>query len=260
MKIIALMGSQRKNGSGYRYMTQIKNKIISTSGIDFEYLFLSDFDIKMCKGCMVCYEKGEDACPLKDDYLYVIGKLLEADAVIFYSPTYTLSISGMLKNFFDRSSYICHRPLFKGKYAVIMTAVGAFGEKMTLRTLSWIVSAIGFRIIGKIGIRNGGYDRKPDYALKIDKRLQYEALKLVNLIKQNQPIEPSLFELISYNYQKEIFSRDTEGCRYDKQYWINLGWTAPPTDYFYDVKISQIKTAIAKLLTKILIKTGFIAT
>lgn len=260
MKIIALMGSQRKNGSGYKYTAQIEKKIGSISDVDFEYLFLSDFDIKMCKGCMICYEKGEAACPLKDDYLNVIRKLLEADAVILYSPTYTLSISGMLKNFFDRSSYLCHRPLFKGKHALIMTSVGAFGERLALNTLNWIVASFGFKITGKIGIRSGSYDRNPKYALEIDKKLEYEAFKLLDWMKRKQPVKPSFFELVSYNYQKNIFGTDTEGCRYDKKYWRESGWADSCTDYFYDVKISAVKKTIAKFVTKILIKTGYMTT
>ena len=259
MKIVALMGSPRKNGWGCKYTAIIEKKLRSMSDADFEYLFLSDHEIKMCRGCMVCYEKGEEACPLKDGHLDVVRKLLEADAVIFYSPTYTVSISGMLKNFFDRSSYICHRPLFKGKHALLMTSVGAFGDKQALDTLKWIVSAIGFRITGRIGICSGSYEKDSSYAWRIDKKLEREACRLLEHMKQERPIQPTFTELVAYNYQKNFFGSDTEGCRYDKKYWRESGWADPSTGYFYDVKISPVKKTAARLAAKILIKTGILA-
>ncbi|HYF84237.1 MAG TPA: NAD(P)H-dependent oxidoreductase [Clostridia bacterium] len=260
MKILALMGSQRKNGTGYNYVSKIEKAIKEMTEVDFEYVFLSDYDIKMCKGCMVCYEKGEEACPLKDDYLRVIKKLHEADAVIFYSPTYTISISGIMKNFFDRSSYICHRPLFKGKYALIMTTVGAFGEKQALDTLRMIVSVIGYRITGIIGIQNGRYARDSKYVLGIEKRLKAEAIKLIEYASQKAPIKPKFFELLAYNYQKIIFTADTKDCKYDKDYWKNAGWTDPKSTYFYDVQIPILKNLLAGVIVKILIRCRIFAT
>ena len=167
MKIIALNGSPRVRGRGYKYLQFFKESINRNQGIDFNIINLADYRIEQCKGCMICYEKGEESCPQKDDYIALIRTLLDSDAVIFYTPTYTLSVSGMIKNFFDRSSYLFHRPLFKGKYSLILSCAAVFGEGYALRTLTLLSEGVGFRVLGKIGIKNYSYDLKPAYELRI---------------------------------------------------------------------------------------------
>jgi hypothetical protein len=35
--------------------------------VEVEIVRLSDYRIEACRGCKVCFEKGEAYCPLKDD-------------------------------------------------------------------------------------------------------------------------------------------------------------------------------------------------
>lgn len=35
--------------------------------VEFEYLFLKDVNLGLCKGCYTCMLRGEERCPLKDD-------------------------------------------------------------------------------------------------------------------------------------------------------------------------------------------------
>jgi len=35
--------------------------------IDFKVLMLNDVNLKKCRGCYVCFLKGEKNCPLNDD-------------------------------------------------------------------------------------------------------------------------------------------------------------------------------------------------
>jgi multimeric flavodoxin WrbA len=35
--------------------------------VKYEYLFLKDVNLGLCKGCYMCMLRGEDQCPLKDD-------------------------------------------------------------------------------------------------------------------------------------------------------------------------------------------------
>jgi len=178
---------------------------------------------------MICYEKGEESCPQKDDYIALIRTLLDSDAVIFYTPTYTLSVSGMIKNFFDRSSYLFHRPLFKGKYSLILSCAAVFGEGYALRTLTLLSEGVGFRVLGKIGIKNYSYDLKPAYELRIKSLIRKKCRELVSKLRKNEFLKPTLFELVAFNNQKEIFSRKEEGSKYDREYWRKSGWTDSKT-------------------------------
>ena len=88
--------------------------------VTFEYLFLKDVDLKMCRGCFSCVIKGEDFCPIKDDRAKIEDKMLKSDGVIFVTPCYCQNVSALLKNFIDRFSYVFHRPRFFNQKAMAL--------------------------------------------------------------------------------------------------------------------------------------------
>lgn len=255
MHIVALLGSHRKNGAGARYIQLIESAVTRDPEVRFETVSLSDYDIKMCRGCMVCYRLGEAACPLRDQLQEVVAKLVAADAVIFYSPTYTVSVSGRIKNFFDRCSYICHRPVFKGKYALLLTSVGGYGDKQCLRTLGEIVSVFGFKVMGAIGI-SSRYDTDAQYAARMKRRLIQKADELVGLVNSGTPIKPTLQELIAFRYQRMIFGQGAKTLAYDEAYWREAGWLEPETVYYYEVGVPRWKRWVAGVMVRVLVKAG----
>jgi multimeric flavodoxin WrbA len=65
-KVTAFIGSARKK-STYFAVQQFENNLKQYEDIDFEYVFLSDYNLGFCLGCCLCFNKGEVFCPLKDD-------------------------------------------------------------------------------------------------------------------------------------------------------------------------------------------------
>ncbi|MGI6575356.1 MAG: hypothetical protein ACOX3A_05855, partial [bacterium] len=49
--------------------------------IDFEYVFLSEYNLKFCQGCYQCFDQGEEFCPLKDDRDVLLEKIEYSDGV-----------------------------------------------------------------------------------------------------------------------------------------------------------------------------------
>jgi len=92
MKVLAIMGSPRKRGSGYKAVKQIEEKMMELGDIDFDYLFLKDANLQLCRGCFTCISRGEDRCPLKDDRAGIEGKILGSDGVILSSPGYVQNV------------------------------------------------------------------------------------------------------------------------------------------------------------------------
>lgn len=254
MKIMAVMGTYRKNGSGAKYIGQIEHTLNSLPGIEFEYIWLGDYNLNLCRGCMVCYDRGEAACPLKDGYLEAITRLNQADAAIFYSPTYALSISGLMKTFFDRSSFVLHRPYFKGRHALVLTASAAWGERPALRTMKQIVSMMGFSVDGTLAIVNSKYENRLEYREQIERELVRMAKRLSAGVQSGEPVRPSLFELVAFRFQKSAFGKDTDGCKNDKLYWRQMGWAAPESAFYCHARISPVKALLAKVLAWILQK------
>lgn len=114
MKILVIMGSPRK-GNTYRATKKIEKSMQSMGSVEFEYLMLKDTDLSQCRGCFVCFTKGEDHCPCKDDAPVIEQKMHSADGVIFATPVYGMNVSALMKLFIDRFSYIFHRPRFFDK-------------------------------------------------------------------------------------------------------------------------------------------------
>ncbi|HOI12433.1 MAG TPA: flavodoxin family protein [Methanoculleus sp.] len=105
MKILVIMGSPRK-GNTYQAAQRIEEVMRSLGDVEFEYLMLRDVGLEPCRGCLTCFTWGEERCPVRDDAPAVGQKLSDADGVIFASPVYGLAVTGLMKTFIDRFSYL----------------------------------------------------------------------------------------------------------------------------------------------------------
>ncbi|MGB9979655.1 NAD(P)H-dependent oxidoreductase [Methanobacterium sp.] len=101
MNVLAIMGSPNKKGNTYELTRKLEDSMKKLGEVEFEYVFLKDINLKTCRGCGVCFEKGEKFCPLKDDRPMLEEKMHNADGVIFTSPNYVFNVSGIIKNFID---------------------------------------------------------------------------------------------------------------------------------------------------------------
>lgn len=95
MKILALLGSTRKNGNS-QFLTET-----ILEGTDHTIVSLADKQINA-----IIDERHSEAgfSPVDDDYEEVLDLLLSHDVLIFSTPLYWYGMSGPMKNFFDRWS------------------------------------------------------------------------------------------------------------------------------------------------------------
>ena len=104
MKIVGICGSPRRGNTEW-----MLNRLLAAAaqnGADVETLLLRKMDVRMCRGCLTCEEGGKDRkgdCKIKDDMTEVYPKLLAADALVLATPGYFEMLSGLLKNFLDRT-------------------------------------------------------------------------------------------------------------------------------------------------------------
>lgn len=159
MKVLALNGSPRKNGTVERILRKI------TDGTDCDFVDVHQLNFKDCCGCMACRSKGN--CILEKDDAHIIAeKIREADIVVIGSPCYWANMSGKLKMLFDRMVYTMMAesksgipvPLNKGKKCIIATACTtpypfnllAKQSSGVIREIKEITKYSGFRCIGVI--------------------------------------------------------------------------------------------------------------
>jgi multimeric flavodoxin WrbA len=252
MKILIIMGSPRKAGNGKAIIDKMEKSLLGSAGTDVERIYLEDENIHMCLGCQACYCKGEAYCPLKDGVIGIRDKIAAADGVIFYSPTYIVNISGLIKNFFDRLSYVCHRPMFYGRPAVLVTTTGSDGGNTALKSLKWPVLAWGFRVVGAVDVRMSAYNLKGGYAESIDKSISGLAGKLCGAVAGKKAMNPGIIELAGFRIRKDRFLKGMGYHEFDKKYWEGQGWLDKKADFFYPVKIGFLKKLLSRIAARAL--------
>jgi len=146
MKVIGVCGSPRKGNTEWVLRKLLEG--VAKGGIDTELILLREKDIKGCDGCLTCEAGGRQrkgVCRIHDDMQEIYPKLVEADGLAFGTPVYFEMLSGLLKNFMDRTCPIW--PRLEGKPVVgIAVAEESIGEAIeNLRTYS---SVCGMRWVG----------------------------------------------------------------------------------------------------------------
>lgn len=76
------------------------------AGADVEFINLFDLNIQHCTGCVACvnavFTKGRKVCTIKDDFAWLLEKMLEADGIIFAVPIFEKGAPGIFHTIMDR--------------------------------------------------------------------------------------------------------------------------------------------------------------
>ncbi len=150
MKVLAVCGSHRKGNTEWMLKKLLER--VAENGAEVELILLRKSNIKICLGCLSCEAGGKDrqgVCKIHDDMNAIYPKLLEADCLIFGTPAYFDMLSGMLKNFLDRTCAIW--PKLEGKpVAGIAVAEEGIGQAIqnlktyaSLCSMPWVGSVTG---------------------------------------------------------------------------------------------------------------------
>jgi multimeric flavodoxin WrbA len=228
MRILVIIGSLRK-GNTLETVRKIETYHKQRSDCEYEYLFLKQSDLKLCTGCHLCMTKGEGFCPLQDDRDAIIRKMEESDGVILASPTFSMNVSWVMKNFMDRLSYLQHRPRFFRQKFMVLTVSGSYrGGKNAIQALSF--AAFAGTIINRLIVFNspGMNDAKKE---KQEKKIRDEAIKFARNMEKTVDLKPSFVNIIWFSAFKAISLLYRDECQADhefykdKQYFLamNLG-------------------------------------
>ena len=77
-KVTVFVGSARKKLTHYA-VRQFLDHLQSLGDIEYEVVTLSEHRLETCRGCCVCFKKGEEFCPLKDDRDVLFDKIMTSD-------------------------------------------------------------------------------------------------------------------------------------------------------------------------------------
>jgi len=103
MKILAINGSMKaKNGCTDKILQPLLTGM-QKAGAEITTIYLAEKNIKHCMGCFACWFQTPGKCVIKDDMSDVLEEMLKADLIIYGTPLYCYSASGLMKDCLDRS-------------------------------------------------------------------------------------------------------------------------------------------------------------
>jgi multimeric flavodoxin WrbA len=252
MKVLALVGSYRRNGNTDQMIHLIQQHMESIAeGIgepyEFEIIYLGHQQIQPCRGCRICFDRGEEKCPNKDDLLAVKAKMHEADGLLVASPVYVDDVSGITKNWIDRLAHACHRPEFAGKSAYLLATVGSSPTEHALRTLSLALSTWGIHIVGKAGWKSGALMNPEEMKAQFNERAEKIAQRFFKALHKKEYRRPSFFSLMMFRIQQIGWKKHGIPDTIDYQYWKSQGWFESRCQFYFEHRASPIKVALARL-------------
>jgi multimeric flavodoxin WrbA len=244
-KVLTIIGSPRR-GNSYAAALEVEKVLSAGGAMEMEYVFLSEMNVEMCRGCFACLKTGIEKCPIHDDVGVILEKINTADAVVFVSPVYVMSVSGLMKNFFDRLCSICHRPVFCRKYAMVLSTVGAVGLKDTLKYMAGAVGSWQFRKVVKLGLKTPlSHDHKGNMTPGNLDRIRKRSIKLREMVLHDRHARPGLSQVIQFRIQRAIFTgKAASDWPADGRFYSALR----DRKYFCDTRVNPLVNAIGALV------------
>ncbi len=182
MHLGILITSYRKKGNS-NLLGKLVLKEIQKDGSTGELIYLKDYKIQECEGCMECVFRGK-LCKLDDDLYKLLDKIRNVDALVLIAPTYVLSIPGSLMLVIDRYLTIPAYLGYKMDKPAISIGVAALKDwhQFQLPLMNLLLLCMGFRIVDSFMAYGAG----PGEVLLTDvvERLQ----KAIKLLKA--PLKP----------------------------------------------------------------------
>ncbi|NMB55831.1 MAG: flavodoxin family protein [Leptolinea sp.] len=250
MQVLYLTSSFRKNGNTARVVDLLRQEIqdqwkAGNDLLTFEIINLCEQPLQYCRGCRICFDRGETFCPYWEEIAPLKTALREADVWILASPVYVDDINGLMKTFLDRIAHVNHRPEFAGKYTWLLTTSGTGSSGHAARTLASTLRTWGVYIIGQRDFVCGGLSSREDLSVRYHAVLAGIARKIITTVTRMKSQTPSFLSLLFFRVQQRLWQRHVEDS-IDYHYWESRGWVDPGVTYFYAHRTNPLIVAAAR--------------
>jgi multimeric flavodoxin WrbA len=134
VRILGICGSPVKGGNTEAFLGEALKAAESLGDVTTEFVRLIEKRIGDCRHCNWCTSKQVEGsfCCIKDDMLEIYPKIIEADALLIATPTYTGRLSGYSAVFMDRFRALVLGKRYRG---VLRNKVGG------AMTVAWMRNA-----------------------------------------------------------------------------------------------------------------------
>ena len=242
-KVTAIIGTARKRSTHNAVLQFLKN-LQSLGNVEYEIVALSNYRLDMCRGCKLCFNKGEEYCPLKDDRDLLIEKLMASDGVVFASPNYSYQVSATMKAFLDRLGFVFHRPRFFGKTYTSIVAQGIYGGAKIVKYLDFVGNGLGFNTVKGTCVTALEPSTEKEQR-KIDRALARLSKRFHSRLAEPAYPVPTLLNLMAFRMARTSMKLLQDDSYRDYTYYRDKGWFE--SDYFYPTRLGVLKKAAGRL-------------
>jgi len=232
-RILGICGTQKKGGfSSSEFLLNEALSAAEKAGAETKLVKLVDFNILPCEGCGLCMAKKN--CPLlknpEDQFQDLYRHCVWADAFIFSSPVYALSLPSIWKKWIDRCEpcdisdfnfdHYCYDTVkdvkgkaFKGKVAAQIVVAAGPGHEWALSSLLPAFTCIKLSVIASVGLSLIEYDAQPGIQSQPWAKDIKDSGFAINIAKE---VGKRVFETIGYstfkieNTKNRLCSQDVE--------------------------------------------------
>jgi len=239
-RITAFVGCARKRHT-YRAVEQFLSDLRAHGDVDTEVVVISDFRLGVCRGCKVCFERGEALCPLNDDRDLLIGKMMASDGIVFATPNYSFQVSAVMKIFLERLGFVFHRPCFFGKTFTSIIVQGIYGGGKIERYLDFVGNGLGFDTV-KGSVLTALEPMMPKEKEKQDRVLARQSERFYEDLAKPALRKASLLKLMVFRLGRTSMALELDDRSADLRYYRDHGWFE--SDFFYPVHLGVLKKVL----------------
>lgn len=242
-KVTVFIGSARKKNT-YHAVTQFRDHLQALGDVEVEIVTLNHYNLGACRGCLQCFEKGEEFCPLQDDRDLLMDKIMASDGVVFATPNYTFDMSGVMKIFLDRFGFVCHRPRYFGKTFTSIVTQGISRGDEIVKYFDFVGGILGFNTVKGTCVTALDPRTEKDQQ-KIDRAIEKLSRRFYEKMMQPAFPQPSLFMLMGFRMGRTTMKQKADPDSRDYHYYAEKGWFE--SDYYYPIRLSMVKKAAGRL-------------
>jgi multimeric flavodoxin WrbA len=246
-KVIAVVGCANMRNT-HRAVLRFLDHLQALGETECEIVSLGDYSLKPCRGCRLCFDKGEEFCPLHDDRDLIFRKIEEADGIVLATPNYSFQVSGMTKVLLDRLGFAFHRPRYFGKAFTSIVCQGFFGGGKILKYLDFVGYGLGFNTVKGSCLKTlEPIEEKA--RRKIDRTLARLARRFHERLAKPALPAPGWIRLFLFRWSRTSIQRMRGVSGRDYAYYADQGWFE--SAYFYPVRLGGLKSAAGKLFDSV---------
>ena len=113
MKVLAINGSPKGEFGNTEVLLKPFLEGCAETGAEIETIYLNDKNIEHCSGCFTCWTKTPGKCIHDDDMAELLNKISQADIMVYATPLYYYTVTGLMKDFMDRMLPLNNKEIVK---------------------------------------------------------------------------------------------------------------------------------------------------